>query len=176
MQIASIKALCASFKALMDAKENDIFTEWCQKVVEVSKLHLSKSLLTVHEDRQLDVNFDPELTGLLRETRYLIIMKRLELPKEATRLYYRTQFFFESTYNLSLLVQWWVNILFKNNFWVSYICVFDDRYNRIRKYSLPVEFELVRHEIEEVDKLIDFGQNNYDWNSPGKNWSIHFLR
>lgn len=106
MQIASIKALCASFKALMDAKENDIFTEWCQKVVEVSKLHLSKSLLTVHEDRQLDVNFDPELTGLLRETRYLIIMKRLELPKEATRLYYRTQFFFESTYNLSLLVQW----------------------------------------------------------------------
>jgi len=90
----------------MDTKENEIFTDWSKKVVEESDLHLSKSLLTIREDKLLDVNFDPELSGLLRETRYMIIMKRTDLPEEATRLYYKTQFFFENTYNLSLFVQW----------------------------------------------------------------------
>jgi len=41
------------------------------------------------------------------------------------------------------------------------------RYNRIREYSSPVEFELVKDEIEELDEQIQFGQENYDWNSPG---------
>jgi len=49
-----------------------------------------------------------------------------------------------------------------------YIHCSNDRYNWIRNYSLPVEFELLEHEIENVDKLIDTGQKNYNWNSPGE--------
>lgn len=33
---------------------------------------------------------------------------------------------------------------------------------------MPVEFELLENEIEKVDELIRFGQENYNWNSPGK--------
>jgi hypothetical protein len=41
------------------------------------------------------------------------------------------------------------------------------RYNRIIEYSSPVEFELVKEEIEELNEQIQFGQENYNWNSPG---------
>jgi len=90
----------------MDAMEHKIFTNWANKIVDTSDFHLSKSLLTVHENKLLDLNFDPELTALLREIRYMITMKRTDLPEEAIQLYYRSQYFFESTYNLNLLVQW----------------------------------------------------------------------
>lgn len=86
--------------------EHEIFTDWAKKIVNISNVHLSKSLLTIHENKLLDLNFDPELTALLRETRYMIIMKRTDLPEEAIRLFYKTQYFFESTYNLSLLIRW----------------------------------------------------------------------
>jgi len=33
---------------------------------------------------------------------------------------------------------------------------------------LPVEFELLKDEIEKVDELIHTGQKNYNWNSPGE--------
>lgn len=95
-----------SRKSLIDAMEHEIFTNWADKVPETSKTHLSKSLLTIRDDQLLDINFDPQLIALLRETRYIIIvMKRTDLPEEAIQLYYRTQYFFESTYNLNLIVQ-----------------------------------------------------------------------
>lgn len=45
---------------------------------------------------------------------------------------------------------------------------FNGRYNWIRNYSLPVEFELLKPEIEEVDEIIRIGQEMYNWNSPGE--------
>lgn len=106
MGIALIKASSYSRKSLMDAMEHQIFTDWAKKIVNISNVHLSKSLLRIREDKLLDLNLDTELTALLRETRYMIIMQRTDLPEEAIRLYYRTQYFFESTYNLSLFIQW----------------------------------------------------------------------
>lgn len=55
-----------------------------------------------------------------------------------------------------------------------YICS-NDRYNWIRNYSLPVEFELLEDEIEKVDELIRFGQENYNWNSPGESFNHNKL-
>jgi len=86
--------------------ENEIFMEWASTISDISELHLSKSLLIIHENKRLELNFDPELTNLLREIRYMIIMKRTDLPEEAIELYKRTQYFFESTYNLNLIIQW----------------------------------------------------------------------
>lgn len=41
------------------------------------------------------------------------------------------------------------------------------RYNRIRNESAPVEFQLVEDEVENIDNLINYGQEHYDWNSEG---------
>lgn len=91
---------------LIDDKEQEIFTAWAETVPEICETHLSKTLLQVDEDRLLETNFDPELTTLLREIRYMIIMKRTDLSEEAIEFYNRSQFFFRSTYNLNLIVKW----------------------------------------------------------------------
>lgn len=93
-------------KSLVDTMEQEIFTNWAGKVNDISTMHLTKSLLTIDENKLLHLNFDPELNVLLQEARYMIIMKRTDLPEEAIRLYHKSQYFFESTYNLNLIVQW----------------------------------------------------------------------
>ncbi|KAL0116299.1 hypothetical protein PUN28_011253 [Cardiocondyla obscurior] len=92
-------------QSLTEAMEHKIFTDWINKAINLSNIHLSKSLLTIRENKLLDLNFDPELTALLRETRFMIAMKRTDIPEEAIQLHYKTQYFFETTYNLGLLVQ-----------------------------------------------------------------------
>lgn len=59
----------------------------------------------------------------------------------------------------------------KHDSYISLQVHANDRYNWIRSDTLPVEFELVRQEMEKVDELIRVGQEAYDWNSPGKSYS-----
>ena len=127
--------------------EEEIFTDWSEKVPMICETNLAKTLLVIHADKSLEVNFDPELTAVLRETRYMLIMQRTDVPDEAKELFNRAQFFFESNYNLSLITQW---------------------YNRICKFCSPVELELIQEELNAIDEIIDEGQTNYNWNSTGK--------
>nr|XP_012135345.1 PREDICTED: dynein beta chain, ciliary-like [Megachile rotundata] len=94
------------FKTIIAEKEEEIFEAWKQTLPEILETHLTKTLLIVHEDRSLELNFAPELKTLLREIRYMLIMKRTDLPEEATQFYERSQFFFMSTYDLSLIANW----------------------------------------------------------------------
>ncbi|XP_076235061.1 dynein beta chain, ciliary [Calliopsis andreniformis] len=139
-----LKAKYDELQTLIDEKEKEIYTAWAEKVPEICETHLAKTLLKVGEDRLLELNFDPELTTTLREIRYMLIMKRTDLSDEAIEFYNKSQFFFRSTYNLNLIIKW---------------------YNRIRNESVPVEFKLVEEDIENIDRIIDFGQEKYTWNS-----------
>ncbi|KAG7187946.1 hypothetical protein KM043_013908 [Ampulex compressa] len=132
-------------QGLLDTIEHEIFKEWADSVPGVCQKHLSKSLLQVTDDKLLQLNFDPELTAMFREIRYMIIIKKTDLPQEALELYDRTQSLFESTSNLSQVVQW---------------------YNQIRSDCSSVEFDLIRKEIEMIDEVIELGQKNYNWDTP----------
>ncbi|XP_046432396.1 dynein beta chain, ciliary-like [Neodiprion fabricii] len=132
-------------EALLDAADQAIFEEWATTVPETCMINLAKTLLTILEDKLLELNFSMELVAVLRETRYMTIMQRADLPAEAMDLFSRTQYFFQSNYNLNLIINW---------------------YNRIRSFSSPVEFDLLKEEIDNIDALIDKGQQNYNWNSP----------
>jgi hypothetical protein len=50
---------------------------------------------------------------------------------------------------------------------------FSYRYNSIRQNSLPVEYALIEHEIEEIDSLISEVLENLNWNSESE--SFHLL-
>jgi hypothetical protein len=50
---------------------------------------------------------------------------------------------------------------------------FSYRYNGIRQNSLPVEYALIEHEIEEIDSLISEVLENLNWNSESE--SFHLL-
>lgn len=40
-------------------------------------------------------------------------------------------------------------------------------YNKIRRTSKDVEFQLIQAELEEIDKLVEHAEHNLDWNSEG---------
>ncbi|KOC63491.1 Dynein beta chain, ciliary [Habropoda laboriosa] len=141
---SELKEKYEELEMIIEEKEEEIFSAWEEKLPEIWETHLTKTLLTVRDDKLLELNFHIQLRNTLREIRYMIIIKKPNLPPEAIEFYNRTQFFFNNTYNLNLIVNW---------------------YNRIRSESLPVEFKLVEEEVEDIDNLINYGQENYNWNS-----------
>lgn len=70
------------------------------------------------------------------------------IPKEAIEISKQNDMFRQYIINLNLTIEW---------------------YNQIRRTTKEVEFELIEHEIEGIDKLIILGQTNLNWNSPGNN-------
>lgn len=47
------------------------------------------------------------------------------------------------------------------------------RYNRIRTESIPIEFQLVKDEVMNIDNIIDDGQEKYNWNSEGRESNLN---
>lgn len=97
-------------KNLIDTLEHDIFTEWAEKIPEKCEEHLSKSLLKVNDENLLELNFDTDLAIMLQEIRDIIILKKPDLPDELIDLNNRSTFFFETTCNLNLIINWYVCI------------------------------------------------------------------
>jgi hypothetical protein len=91
----------------------------------------------------LEVNFDPQLVNLLRETKYFISLG-VEVPAEARNVFERSKTFRRHIGSLDLIVAVW---------------------NRIQKTILPVELPLVKQQIDELHARLDDGLNNLDWNS-----------
>ncbi|XP_034948410.1 dynein beta chain, ciliary-like [Chelonus insularis] len=128
---------------LMSAAEMEIFTNWMKKVPTICNENLNKPLLQIKEN-ELASNFNPELEAILRDAKYINMLQLNDLPPEALNLLDRSELFWETTYNINLIINW---------------------YNEIRIKCSEVELELLREEIQMIDGMIDEGQINYNWNS-----------
>lgn len=74
-------------------------------------------------------------------------MEQTDIPDVALKLAERNEIFRRYITNLNSSIRW---------------------YNKIRRSTKDVEFDLIENEINEIDRLILRGQNNLDWNSKGK--------
>lgn len=68
------------------------------------------------------------------------------IPGAALKMLGRAETFRKYNSNLSSTINW---------------------YNKIRRTSRDVEFELIQTELEEIDKLAQRGQKELNWNSEG---------
>lgn len=68
--------------------------------------NLAKPLFIVASDRSLKSNLNPELVAILKETKYMIMLAKENLPKEALDLFARTKFFIDTNFNINLIVDW----------------------------------------------------------------------
>lgn len=93
-------------QALLNTYDQEIFFEWAQMVPYICQENLVKPVFIIHEDRSLASNFNPELAAILRETRYMNVLQRNNLPQEAVDLFARTEFFFNNNYTINLIVIW----------------------------------------------------------------------
>nr|CAD7570912.1 unnamed protein product [Timema californicum] len=103
-------------------------------------------LLIRANNQELALNFDPELVAILREVHYLRLMDKDNIPEEALKIYERSETFRKYTSSLNQTIQW---------------------YNKVRRTTKLVEFELVQEEVDEIDKHVEQAQTALDWNSSG---------
>lgn len=69
------------------------------------------------------------------------------IPEAALKMLERSEIFRKYTSILNTTINW---------------------YNRIKRTSREVEFELIQTELEEIDKLAEIGQKSLTWNSKGR--------
>lgn len=74
-------------------------------------------------------------------------MERQDIPEIVLKLAERNDEFQKYLANLSSTVTW---------------------YNKIKRNARPVEFDLIKNNIADIDNLVVIGQNELNWNSEGK--------
>ncbi|KAK0087408.1 hypothetical protein PV325_001063 [Microctonus aethiopoides] len=134
-----------TLQTLINISDHEISTEWAEKVPQICKENLDKPLFIIESDRLLASNFNPELEAILKETRYMTVLRRDNLPEEALDLFAKTQFLSAIRYNIDRVIT--MN-------------------NEIRTKCSTIELELLQKEIDIIDDLIDTGQTTYNWISP----------
>lgn len=64
-----------------------------------------------------------------------------------------------------------LKMLERNEIFRKYISILNTTinwYNKIKRTSRDVEFELIQTELEEIDRLAETGQKSLTWNSEGE--------
>lgn len=129
---------------LQEFKEN-LFNDWSQSISEQIETNLKQCLLKRNlKNKELYLNFNSQLSSILREVHYLKFMEHENIPEPALKISECNEIFRKYTANLNCTIEW---------------------YNKIRRTSKDVEFKLIEKEIEEIDKLVYIGQNELNWNS-----------
>lgn len=106
--------LLIRFNNLMDKLkkfEKDIFEKWFERVPQKIESNLKKSLLARVEDTKLiTLNFDPELSAILREVHYLRLMHKSDIPRSAIAFSEEQETYRGYMLNLEKSVEWYNNV------------------------------------------------------------------
>ncbi|XP_022915026.2 dynein beta chain, ciliary isoform X1 [Onthophagus taurus] len=122
-----------------------LFIEWTEKVPGQIESNLKQCLIKRNvKTKDLYPNFNTALAAILREVHYLRNMGIEEIPEVALKMAERNETFRKYITSLNTTIEW---------------------YNKIRRTSKEVEFQLIETELEEIDKLVQRGEKNLCWNS-----------
>ncbi|MEQ2214777.1 hypothetical protein XENOCAPTIV_019703 [Xenoophorus captivus] len=79
---------CEHVLEMLEKHDEELLTEWTEGLEDVCQMHLKEPLLTLDTYTGLfQVNFSLALTSVLREVKYLSILKIQNIPKTALHLY-----------------------------------------------------------------------------------------
>ena len=146
-QMARIDAKYEEMFGLIEKFANDIYQEWCKHVGQLSDDNLEKNLISRNEETNIiQTNFDSQLTAVLKEVKYLGMLKQEEIPESA------------------------LNIHSSNDQYRKFITSLDytaDSYNKILKNASAEEKPLIADELAKIDAEIKSGEENLKWKTPG---------
>ncbi|KAL7890701.1 hypothetical protein AOLI_G00001770 [Acnodon oligacanthus] len=121
---------CECVLEVLDQMDEEVYANWCVGLDELCHAHMNEPLLSLDEESGLySVNFSPALTSVLREVKYLGMLKSHNIPKAALNLYLKQETLYMYTSTLSQITQW---------------------YNKLHSTILAVELRLVEAEMDEV--------------------------
>ncbi|XP_041937573.1 dynein heavy chain 11, axonemal [Alosa sapidissima] len=134
---------CETVLEVLDQLDEEVFSGWCVGLDELCHTHLNEPLLTLDSEMGLyRLNFHPALTSILREVKYLGMLKNENIPKAALHLFSKRETLYMYTSSLSLVTQW---------------------YNKLHSTILPVELRLVEAELEEVRRKLSPALQELTW-------------
>ncbi|CAH1184540.1 unnamed protein product, partial [Phyllotreta striolata] len=121
------------------------FALWAEAAPAQIESNLKKNILRRDpRTKELFLNFSLELTAILREVHYLKLMEEPDIPEVVLKLAERNETFQQYTTNVSSTVTW---------------------YNKIKRTSKEVEFNLIEKDLVEIDKMITVGEEQLNWES-----------
>ncbi|KAG9349499.1 hypothetical protein JZ751_027944, partial [Albula glossodonta] len=134
---------CEKLLEVLDQHDEEIYCSWTEGLEELCNTHLQEPLLTLSQDTGLfQLNFNPTLTSVLREVKYLDMLKYQNIPKAALQLYSKKETLYMYTQTLSLVSQW---------------------FNRLQSTILDVELHLVEKEMEKTRQQLRPALESLTW-------------
>ncbi|KAM5274465.1 dynein axonemal heavy chain 9 isoform 2-T2 [Ctenodactylus gundi] len=138
---------CEDVLSLLEKYETRLYENWCQTVSEKSQYNLSQPLLQRDpETKQITVNFNPQLTSVLREMSYLEPREMKHVPEIAADMLSSREFYWQLVANLELMSNW---------------------YNKVMTTLLEVEFPLVEEELHNIDLRLRAAEEALNWKTEG---------
>ncbi|XP_049749389.1 dynein axonemal heavy chain 11 isoform X2 [Elephas maximus indicus] len=128
---------------LLDQFEHRIYNEWKSNVDEICELNLNQPLIKYSAiDGLLSVNFDPKLVAVLREVKYLLMLKKSDIPDSALAIFKKRNTILKYIGSLELLVH---------------------GYNKLKQTLLEVEYPLIEDELKAVDDQLKEAVTSLTW-------------
>lgn len=136
-------------RSLIEKEEKRTMDEWCAVLPSLIAKCLEKTHLLRNMRGLLDLNLDSDMIAILREVKYL---KNLDLDlkflvPDAYALFERSSELERIILHLKRIVEW---------------------YNYLRTKTLPVEFELIAAEIDQIDDKMEMVLQDLKWKTNSK--------
>ncbi|XP_039611034.1 LOW QUALITY PROTEIN: dynein heavy chain 11, axonemal-like [Polypterus senegalus] len=149
---------CEKMLELLEQHEEELFTSWRESLDALCDSNLERPLLRhIPESRHYEVNFDPavtlmekrqfnekaqKLSSVLREVKYLGMLKYHHIPEVALQLYSKKETLHKYTGTLSLVTKW---------------------YNKLRSTVQEVERRLIERDVEKIDLQLQPALETLTW-------------
>ncbi|XP_038934021.1 dynein axonemal heavy chain 11 isoform X4 [Rattus norvegicus] len=133
----------AEMTTLLDQFESRIYSEWRRNVDKTCEFNLNQPLVKFSPiNGLLSVNFDPKLVAVLREVKYLLMLKKSNIPDSALGIFQKKNIILKHIGNLELLVQ---------------------GYNKLKQTLLEVEYPLIEKELGAIDEQLRVAATWLTW-------------
>ncbi|XP_072570592.1 dynein axonemal heavy chain 11 isoform X2 [Paramormyrops kingsleyae] len=133
-KVEQVLKKCERLLELLEQHDEEIYSSWTAGLEELCHTHLQEPPLTLNSETDLlEVNFNPALTSVLREVKYLAMLKYSDIPTAALQLYSKRETLYLYTQTLSLVTRF---------------------YNRLHSTILEVELHLVQEDMERVRRQL----------------------
>ncbi|KAK3091630.1 hypothetical protein FSP39_021358 [Pinctada imbricata] len=148
METENAKLVFTKYEQMLDLLggwEEVIYKEWAAGVDEACSFNLNQPLIVRNEETKLiQVNFDPQLTAVLREVKYLESGEREDIPNSAAEMFKKNDTLWKFLTNLDLTVH---------------------LYNKVRNTILEVEYPLVEGQLQDIDVQLQQAEQSLNWES-----------
>ncbi|KAJ6660744.1 hypothetical protein lerEdw1_017370 [Lerista edwardsae] len=133
---------CEKVLELLDKHDEEMYTSWAGDLSFLCESHLRQPILRYDDCGLFEVNFNEKLSAILREVKYLEILKHPDIPEVAVQLYSKRETLYKYIGNLTLITR---------------------QYNRLRRTILPEEAELITHEIGKINQQLKPAFDTLTW-------------